>query len=126
MQNIRYRQAIFSKTGQFLFWHYWGFTRDGVFVGPELNSSTHEQALKRSEIFTGKQDRNGADIYEGDILALKDIRGKIIEQGVVEWSEVFLVLSWSTRLTMYSAGNTEIIGNITENPELKDIVIEVK
>ena len=69
---------------------------------------------------TGLKDKNGKEIFEGDILGTKD--GLL--NGVVEYRSDLGM--WTNSLISYNnferlcnvAGNREIIGNIYENPEL--------
>ena len=71
--------------------------------------------------FTGLQDRNGADIYEGDIA--RDGDGNIL---VISWSEKFASFSiykngwvfthWFGE--SYSPQDIEVIGNIHEHKHL--------
>jgi len=64
--------------------------------------------------FTGLLDRNGKEIYEGDILKNE------VKNCKVEWSE--MNLAWVgvglMAFGMNGDGEYEIIGNIYENPEL--------
>lgn len=66
--------------------------------------------------FTGLQDRNGKDIYEGDILQ-DSYYGK---PQYVRWNDTIpgFGMSFKTGATTNIPGNCEIIGNIHENPEL--------
>jgi len=78
--------------------------------------------------FTGLKDKNGKEIYEGDILAYKSSHsrheGKIFNN-VVEFALGQSLCGWRMRnkscvvkATPYKFGCSEIIGNIYENPGL--------
>lgn len=76
---------------------------------------------------TGLRDKNGKLIYEGDILSLYGFNKKQneeMERSVVKWdyqeaSYYFgSVTSYNEDNSSFS--NIEIIGNIYENPELKE------
>lgn len=62
--------------------------------------------------FTGLTDKNGKEVYEGDVVTYRD-QFNNIKQGVVEWD--------SGGFRVESGGlfkPEEVIGNIYENPEL--------
>ena len=80
--------------------------------------------------FTGLQDKKGVDIYEGDIANHKDYEcfGKVVFSDD-ELAFAFLVVTGSNNkgpttefewLYEYADG-LEVIGNITDNPELMEV-----
>lgn len=72
--------------------------------------------------FTGLIDKNGKEIYQGDVIEANDVYGKYI--GVIEW--------WNDRWVLEYEGHQDkskqyqslmtvkgaVIGNIYENPDL--------
>ena len=77
--------------------------------------------------FTGLKDKNGKEIYEGDILRVFDwgfnTKDKILGIAKVEWDED--VNGWDMEPNFTDGdrydlfrGNYEIIGNIHETPQL--------
>lgn len=79
--------------------------------------------------FTGLRDKNGKEIYEGDILSAI-LHGGTNTQHIVEWSD--RVMGWWARNTKATNNRDgccqlfvyayyslfEVIGNIYENPEM--------
>ena len=68
------------------------------------------------EEYTGLKDKNGKEIYEGDIVR-RQKEGEFETVGVVEWRENG-ALFWIDRYYFMSKEGLEVIGNIHENPEL--------
>lgn len=65
--------------------------------------------------FTGLKDKNGNEIYEGDILA----NGKGHKPCLVSFErDQFVVGEYGCSLWIYAGNNKEVIGNVWENPEL--------
>ena len=69
--------------------------------------------------FTGIKDKNGKEIYEGDIL-LADWNDKRYKPCIttVEWDEKEFCYYFSTGSVTEAHWSHEVIGNIYENPEL--------
>lgn len=69
--------------------------------------------------YTGKKDKNGKEIWEGDILKVdwQDPRYKpVITQA--EWDNDYAVWSFGAGATSEVKWSHEVIGNIYEQPEL--------
>jgi len=67
--------------------------------------------------FTGRKDCNGKEIYEGDILSSPTLTRQGRKNG-----HSYTIVKWSDKNSGFgsvnSGGNSSIIGNIYENPEL--------
>ena len=75
------------------------------------------------EQYTGLKDKNGKEIYEGDIAAWKNASGFNDGMAVVEWNNngAWYIVNDDAGVFDYLddvAINCEVIGNIHENPEL--------
>lgn len=73
----------------------------------------------RKRCWTGLKDKNGVEIYEGDIVAYKADRRCIFE---VKFGKRFIdsiqFIGWNID---EPASDYEVIGNIYENPELLEV-----
>ncbi|MGN4782531.1 YopX family protein [Bacillus cereus] len=70
--------------------------------------------------YTGLKDKNGKEIYEGDIL---EFSGNVVALGIVKYNENFATFQACNGNSGWLFGNEsgtsiEISGNIYENPEL--------
>ena len=65
--------------------------------------------------FTGLRDKNGNEIYEGDVVRFPLLDNRGGHPVVVEWKDA----GWNWLNIHYTGGlEVEVIGNIHENPEL--------
>ncbi len=75
--------------------------------------------------YTGLKDKNGKEIYEGDILLTKDIEGEKYQTCVTYENGMFL----SGEEPLYDdvfLFEAEVVGNIYENPELLEVLNEIR
>jgi uncharacterized phage protein (TIGR01671 family) len=139
MNVIKFRQPTFNR-GEFSGFHYWGFINDQNFTSP---IPPIDKAQKDSQMFTNLHDKNGVEIFEGDVVAVmgsecskcpaKDENGDcqcdtecpvIEKERDVVTMERFPIFWLENEEFGYegedlqSPQNCEIIGNIHENPEL--------
>ncbi len=73
--------------------------------------------------YTGLKDKNGEEIYEGDILEYKSTFGKNerTELLLVSWSNTDGMWCMGYIRTDYAIRNSSVIGNIYEHPELLEV-----
>jgi len=69
--------------------------------------------------YTGLKDKNGREIYEGDIVTMIDEFRRIPVLGVVRWDKKNCAFVLSESYSSHLLNETiEVLGNIYENPEL--------
>ena len=129
MREIKFKRAHFDFSGNFIRFTEWG-KFNGLFASPaSLSNEAKEMAIDLQ--FTGLTDKNGKEIYEGDILGEWFIAdGKPLRSA----NQVF----WNDKLASWVIDNSfkhdksffdflyeelenctfEIIGNIYQNPDL--------
>jgi uncharacterized phage protein (TIGR01671 family) len=125
-RELKFRQGLFSF-GKFYGWHYWGAS-DGEFKGPATSADCSiNTAIKNSQQFTGLTDKNGKEIFEGDIVTY-DTEDCLVTTQVV-WKQEEAENSYWMSGFCYEIiktddipdddeGHFEVIGNIYENPAL--------
>ena len=120
-REIKFRQAIFLN-GKFNSFHYWGFVHnDNNFVSPQCSC---QEALKNSQWFTNLKDKNGVEIYEGDIVSYSTEYYGVLKTGkvqTVKWIEDMehdgFGQPMATGFLLYGF-DWVVIGNLFKNPEL--------
>jgi len=84
---------------------------------PSKNSP--QGKLKHPQQFTGLKDKNGKEIYEGDVLAWEGSKGDVtFSQGSFRVLDTTSIADRYRPISVYDLETAEIIGNIYENPEL--------
>lgn len=103
-----------SSTGDF--WYPWGFQMRSKYNDENSHSSDCEMMQ-----YTGLKDKNGKEIYEGDVLKVEHYNCEIIwHHGAYYYKDS--KNKWSTQI-YYCTGvchpsECEVIGNIYQNPKL--------
>jgi hypothetical protein len=106
---IKFRALSFGtsvETGK----HEWMYLE---YAGDEWDGLYKEETVGQ---FTGLTDKNGKEIYEGDVVEWKGVRGEVWYNESA--ARFFFDDSKGLHLEPHYGHEAEVIGNIYENPEL--------
>lgn len=106
-----------------------GFMKDRIVVEPTsqewINTYGHDWKLESVMQYTGLKDKNGTEIYEGDIVRFpKKIKEGYRIAPVAFWHGHFMLTRTTNNKKWVSMGqarlkdNMEVVGNIYENGDL--------
>lgn len=113
MREIKFRAWDNLQGGKFEYWNAETNKHDGIFW-----EMIKHQSFEKPQQFTGLLDKNGKEIYEGDII-IHYARERIDDFNIiVEWKICNEYGNPQWNISSFDCDHEEIIGNIYENPEL--------
>lgn len=126
--DIKFRTPFYNPDGTFSHFSTWGYidhkgsTSSDCFTPPTMNTNCYKNM---DEQFTRLKDKNGKDIYQGDIISFmddEDKRGRVLVEWESEDCKFHCIEINNNRyggyMSEFDSKEIEVIGNIHENPEL--------
>jgi len=104
-REIKFRALLEAIEGGERHWEYYETLFEPFWLDP---NSVYKIVVENLQ-FTGLKDKNGKEIWEGDVVRWDERHG-LMKQAVVEWRDQGFI--------PYLCLDTEVLGNIYENPEL--------
>ena len=111
MRKIEFRALFMDSMGKTV-WKYIGVCEVVTGMGSYIQKTNWLQ-------YTGLDDKNGKEIYEGDIVQFKFANFKKKQIASIAYGICgFWIVRWLKVLDWHERHQVEVIGNIYENPEL--------